>query len=54
MWWGSVVTAVEKGQPLIWMLNESNSGSGLTLHDVSPMSLLYVVKVVKLYYAYWS
>ena len=36
------------------MLYESNFGSGPTLHDVYPLSLLYVVKVVKWYYAGWN
>jgi hypothetical protein len=45
---------MKKGQPVILMLYESNFGSGPTLHDVYPMSLLYVVKVVKWYYAGWN
>ena len=45
---------MKKGPPVILMLYESNFGSGPTLHDVYPLSLLYVVKVVKWYYAGWN
>jgi hypothetical protein len=37
---------MKKGQPVILMLYESNFGSGPTLHDVYPLSLLSSSKLL--------